>query len=187
MRTLCGFFVVLILFASCNRDNNHPGFAYLPDMYYSPAFKSYEPNPNFNDSTTMQLNVIGAISLSRSQYLYEKGDSARILAGLELYNPLENKPLNIENGKLLFKSLCVNCHGEKGDGRGNFITDRKYFYSPAKLNTNEIHETPIGEIYHVIVKGHGIMGPQGGHILTNERWQIAMYISTQLSTQTHIH
>ena len=40
----------VVLFISCDRHRNMPGWDFMPDMIYSQAFEAYTENPVFGDS-----------------------------------------------------------------------------------------------------------------------------------------
>ena len=46
--------ILSVLLNSCDRDNNHPGYAYYPDMTDSRAYESYSENPNFENGITLR-------------------------------------------------------------------------------------------------------------------------------------
>ncbi len=63
----------------------------------------------------------GGILASESGY-----ESAR----LDTINPLTMTPENaaglLKNGEQLYASMCMHCHGEKGDGNGTMIQSGAY-------------------------------------------------------------
>ncbi len=166
--------------SSCDRDNNHPGWDFFPDMAYSHAYETNSPNPNFKDGKTMRDPVKGTISRDFVPYPYQKTDQDRLLAGKELVNKLPYTPENIERGKVVYKAYCQICHGEAGDGKGFLFTSGKYPFPPASLINDKIKGTPDGEVYHVITVGFGIMGAYGTQIRPDDRWKTIMYIRKEL-------
>jgi len=66
------FFLAIIFLSSCDRDRNHPGHSYFPDMVDSRAYESYTANPNFADSLTARLPVKGTIPRGTIPYNIEK-------------------------------------------------------------------------------------------------------------------
>src|SRR5262245_8260631 len=97
------FPVVLLAFASCSNDPKDPGYEYMPDMYRSPSYETYSPNPVFKDSMTAQQPVAGTIargddiysSLDRMPYPYADNADGYEAAGRELKNPLEHSEANM--------------------------------------------------------------------------------------------
>ena len=83
MILVAGFFSI----TSCNHDRNHPGYAYMPDMYYSEASNAYSDNAVFRDSITNQMPVEGTVARGHMPYPYKaKSFDDQQAAGKELKN-----------------------------------------------------------------------------------------------------
>lgn len=165
---------------SCDRDNNHPGYDFFPDMAYSQAYETDTENPNFKDGKTMREPVIGTVSRDFIPYPYQKTDQDRLLAGKVIKNVMPYSRENIERGKAVYNAYCQICHGETGDGKGFLFTSGKYPYPPASLINAKMKATPDGEVYHVITVGFGIMGAYGSQVRPDDRWKTIMYIQREL-------
>ncbi len=175
--------VLIAFFGSCDRDRNTTGWEYFDDMTHSAAYETYTPNPNFADGKTMRNPVEGTIPRGFEPYPYQKTDDDRILAGKMLVNPLEVNEKNLARGKQEFSVFCMNCHGEKGDGKGYLFTSGLYPFPPANLLSAKVRNNPEGEIFHVITVGYGVMPKHGPQIRPEDRWKIAMYIKEVLHKQ----
>ena len=171
---------LILIFASCDRDRNNPGWQYFDDMAQSAAYETYTPNPNFADGKTMRNPVEGTIPLGYEPYLYEKNDTDRVEAGLALVNPYEPNAKNLERGKQVYAVYCTSCHGEKGDGKGYLYTSGKYPFPPKTLLSDKIKNAPAGEIYHVVAVGFGVMPQHGSQVRPEDRWKVAMYVKNVL-------
>lgn len=171
---------IMLSFTSCDRDNNHPGYDYFPDMFYSQAYETNSVNPNFRDHKTMREPVKGTVSRDFVVYPYQKTDEDRAKAGKELHNPMDYTNENLERGKKVYQSFCIHCHGPQGDGKGILYTSGKYPYPPASLVNDKMKNVPDGEIYHVITVGFGIMGAHGSQIRPEDRWKTVLYIRKEL-------
>ncbi len=174
--------MLAILFVSCNRDRNHPGWDFFPDMFYSQAYETGAENPVFEDGKTMRTPVEGTIPREMLPYYYSNTAEGMALAGKELVNPLQLNEKNLYGGKKVFATYCLMCHGEKGDGKGFLYTSGKYIYPPATLISGKMKNKPDGEIFHSITVGYGIMGAHGSQILPDERWEIVLYIREVLQS-----
>jgi mono/diheme cytochrome c family protein len=174
-------FITTLFLSGCNHSNNHPGYEYVPTMTYPKSFETYSVNPNFTDSATMRNPVAGTIPQEFIPYRFSKKNEERALAGEKIKNPLENTVQNQEEGKFLFESFCLQCHGEKGDGMGKLYTEKLYGYKPGILNGKKIQSAPDGEIFHVISLGYNLMGPHKTVLLPEERWKIVLYIKNGLN------
>ena len=175
--------VLIIVFGSCDRDRNTTGWEYFDDMAHSAAYETYSPNPNFADGKTMRNPVEGTIPLGYEAYPYVKSDEDRTRAGKELVNPMEPTVQNLERGKQVFAVYCLNCHGDKGDGKGFLFTSGKYPFPPKSLLSDKVKNNPIGEIYHVETVGFGVMPAHGKQLRPEDRWKVAMYVKEVLQKQ----
>lgn len=171
-----GFLLLFALFA-CDVDRNHSGYSYFPDMMHSRAYESYSENPNFSNGMTFRLPAEGSIPRGDLPFEFEKTEENRIWAGQNVFSPLES---DRSRGKQLYEIYCINCHGEKGDGKGFLYTSGKYPYPPKSLITDKMKQNPAGEIFHVISVGYGVMGAHGSMISQKDRWKIVEYIQKEL-------
>jgi len=167
-------------FISCDRDRNHPGHSYFPDMAESRAYESYTANPNFTDSITARLPVKGTIPRGTLPYTLEKSDENRAFAGENLTNPILINDENLKIGKEKYEIFCIYCHGEVGDGQGYLVTSGRYPYQAANLLSDKMEKAPDGEIFHVISVGWGIMGAHASQISQEDRWRITAYVKNKL-------
>jgi len=181
MNRLSMFFVVALLaVVSCDRTRSSTGWDYMPDMYYSNAYESYTPNPNFEDELTMRTPVEGTVPREMIPFSYDKTEEDLLAAAEALVNPLESSEANIRRGQEAYAIFCLSCHGPLGDGQGYLYTSERYPYPPANLISDEIKAHKDGEYYHAITVGYGIMGAHGGMILPEDRWKIILHIRNNL-------
>ncbi len=171
---------LLVVLASCDKNRNHPGYSYFPDMEQSQAYETYTDNPVWSDGKTNQLPPEGTVPREMIPYDFELTEVNRTWAGQELENPYHQEAEIVERGKELFGIYCINCHGDKGDGQGFLYTSGKYPYPPASLLSDKIRTNPDGEIFHVITTGYGMMGSHAAQVLPDDRWKIITYIRQEL-------
>jgi len=179
-RKILACFVILLALVSCDRTRTSTGWDYMPDMYYSNAYESYTPNPNFGDNMTMRTPVEGTVSRGMVPFEWEKTDEDRIAAGEALTNPLEASSHNLARGLEAYDIFCKSCHGPEGDGQGHLFTSQRYPYPPASLINEQARALKDGEIYHSITVGYGIMGAHGAMIVPEDRWSIILHIRNTL-------
>ncbi|MFT5748953.1 MAG: mono/diheme cytochrome c family protein [Ancylomarina sp.] len=177
------FFILLISLTACDKDRNHPGHSYFPDMVNSRAYESYSANPNFADSSTARLPVMGTIPRGIIPYSAEKSDENRALAGKDLNNPTIINDENLKIGKEKYEVFCIYCHGEIGNGQGFLVTSGRYPYKAADLLSDKMKNAPDGEIFHVISVGWGVMGAHASQISQEDRWRIAAYVKNKLQKE----
>jgi mono/diheme cytochrome c family protein len=175
-----GAVIAGIAFGGCDRNRNHPGWDYFPDMFYSTAYETYTPNPNFADGKTMREPVKGTVSREMTSFAYSLEEGERIRAGRELVNPLKPSEEILAEGKHSYTVFCAGCHGADGNGTGKLYTSGLYPLQPRSL-VNEVGKNlKDGEIYHSITLGFGSMGPHGSQIKPENRWKIISYIREDL-------
>jgi mono/diheme cytochrome c family protein len=171
---------IMFVMMSCNHKRNHPGYAYMPDMYYSEPYDAYTANPLFKDSLTMQVPVKGTIARGHyPAYPYKpKSADDQKRAGLELINPVPVSTEALAKGKEQYAIFCVSCHGEKGDGNGYLFASKRFPAQPTSLIGELVKNKPDGELYHVITLGtlSGLMGAHGSQISPENRWKIIQYV-----------
>jgi len=172
--------LILLALVSCDRTRSSTGWDYMPDMYYSNAYESYSPNPNFSDEMTMRLPVEGTVHRGMVPFAWESSAEDRIAAGEAMLNPMEPNEENLAIGKESYRIFCLSCHGPKGDGQGHLFTSNRYPYPPASLVNDQARALKDGEIYHSITVGYGIMGAHGGMIVPEDRWKIILHIRNDL-------
>ena len=172
--------LALLAVISCDRTRSSTGWDYMPDMYYSNAYESYTPNPNFEDNLTMRTPVEGTVPREMLPFAWENTEEDRLAAGESLVNPLESNEANLSRGSEAYEIFCLSCHGQAGDGLGHLYTSDRYPYPPADLISDQVKALKDGEIYHSITVGYGIMGAHGGMIRPDDRWKIILHIRENL-------
>ncbi|MHC1707001.1 MAG: cytochrome c [Bacteroidales bacterium] len=165
---------------SCDRTRNDKGYEYFPDMAHSLAYETYSPNKNFKNGVTQQPPPAGTINREIAPYPFPATDSGRALAARSLKNPFEPTQENLEAGKAKYEVFCMNCHGEKGDGKGWLFVSKRYAVPPSSYLSDKVMKMPEGEIYHVITSGFNTMGAHGSLVRPDDRWKIILYVQKVL-------
>lgn len=167
--------ITAIMGSSCDRDKNNPGYDYFPDMAYSRAYETYDPNPVFRDSQTLRLPVVGTISQEQELYPYERSEEG-MLKAVSLINPLSPDTAILARGKKVYETICLHCHGAGGDGQGILFTSGKYPFPPGNLLSEKVVNRTDGQMYHTITVGYGIMEPHAIIVQPDDRWKVILYI-----------
>jgi len=76
---------------SCKRNPQSPGLEYMPDMYRSVAYETYDVNPNLPDSMSAQVAPSNTIPRGFEPYPYPNTAEGYEAAGLNLKNPLHDR------------------------------------------------------------------------------------------------
>lgn len=168
--------LALLVITGCDRNRNHPGWDYFPDMFYSTAYETYTENPNFDDGKTMRTPVAGTIPRDHVPFEYTINAESRALAGAELNNPFKPDEANLFRGKEAYQIFCVGCHGPAGAGDGHLFNSGLYPMKPRPITGEGAAPLRDGEIYHTITLGFGSMGPHGSLVMPDDRWKIVLYI-----------
>jgi mono/diheme cytochrome c family protein len=174
-RTIFLLLFILII-SGCNRSRNNPGWDYFPDMFYSTAYETNSPNPNFIDGMTMRVPVNGTLPRGFTPFEYTIDAESRIKAGKELVNPISINDESLTRGKAVYTSFCTGCHGSEGDGNGQLYKSGLYPVKPRSLIAKSAVKLKDGEIYHSITLGFGAMGAHGSQIRPDDRWMQVTYI-----------
>lgn len=158
------FAVGFSLFAlGCSRQKSKPMLEYMPNMAHSPAVKAQE-RPMF-------LPALGTVPRDWEAYPYGVGDTLK--AAAELVNPLPATLDILQAGRKSFNTLCIVCHGAKGDGRGYIIPK---FPQPPSLLTDRVRDWPDGRIFHVISRGQQTMPSYAFQLDPAQRWAVVNYV-----------
>ena len=97
-------------------------------------------------------------------------------------NPLTDIKAGANEGKKLYTSNCVACHGAKGKGDGPAAASLKP--KPADHTSDAVQNETDGSLYWKISEGHTPM-PQYKSALTEEqRWELVSYIRTLAKSTT---
>ena len=168
--------IIAMILNSCNRDRNNPGWDYFPDMFYSTAYETFTPNPNFADSMTMRTPERGTVPRGFTPFEYTIDVESRSRAGDELINPLKMTEKVLSRGKEVYLTFCLGCHGTSGEGDGFLYSSGLYPVKPRPLSGDKANVLKDGEIYHTITLGFGSMGSHGSQIKPDDRWAVILYI-----------
>ena len=168
--------------SACNSGNlrRNPGKIYAPDMTYSRAYDAYTANPNFTDSQTSRLPVMGTVARGHSlpDHLVE-GDT---MAYKTFSTNVKFSDEELTEGKRLFNIYCAICHGTALDGNGPLYASGKFAAMPANLKGPNYVKMPVGQIYAAIKFGKNAMGSYASQIDAHQRWMIIAYIKQQQSS-----
>jgi mono/diheme cytochrome c family protein len=149
----------------------------MPDMARDPAYKAFAPNPATHDGLTLQRPVAGTIARNYQPFHYGSGEGEAARAGAELRNPYRPATQTLAEGRALFETYCLVCHGESGKGDGP-IADK--IPHPPSFISARVLQFPQGRIFHVITMGTTKMPAYATQLSASERWKIVTYVHTSL-------
>jgi mono/diheme cytochrome c family protein len=167
--------------AGCGASGNERAREYMPDMARGPAYKAFAPNPATRSGLTLQAPVPGTIARGHRafQIHYGPGEEEAARAGRELTNPLPLSPATIEDGRGLYQTYCLVCHGANGKGDGPLVVAGKIPTPPA-YSSERVAVFPPGRIFHVVTMGTQKMPSYAALLTPDERWKVIAYVSNTL-------
>lgn len=175
MRNLTKIMIIggTLLLASCF-NKREPNYRFMPNMYESVAYETYQQANVFPNQMEAQQPVENTISRGHMPYQYENTQQGYQLAKSELKNPLQENASeqDLKQGEQLYNIYCAVCHGEKGDGKG-ILVEREKFLGVPNYKDRDITQ---GSIYHVIYYGINSMGSYVNQLNEKERWQVSLYV-----------
>lgn len=169
-------FITGLLILSCDRNRHSRGYDFIPDMVYSQAYETYSENPNFRDSITMRLPVMGTVPRGIIPFRYTIDSLSRARAGVELVNPFLPTDEVLARGKEVYTTFCIICHGPQGKGDGHLFVSGWYPLQPRAISAEPTVSLKDGEIYHTITLGFASMGAYGDQIRPDDRWKTVLYV-----------
>lgn len=159
-------FITIGLFSiSCTKNPSEKGIEIFPDMVHSVAYEAY--------AHQMLEAPKGSISLNYKPFHFGNSPAEAERAGKELINPIEKTPASIARGRVLYTNTCQVCHGDTGKGDGPLIPK---FPNPPSFTSQAIKKYADGRIYHVIVKGFGMMPSHAAQLNDEDRWNVVNFI-----------
>jgi mono/diheme cytochrome c family protein len=162
---------------ACGDNSQKRAFEYMPDMARDPAYKAFAPNPATRDGLTLQSPVAGTIPRGYLPFHYGPGDPEAARAGRDLRNPYHPTPQTLQEGRALYQTYCLVCHGKNGKGDGP-VADK--IPHPPSYTSDRVLQFPPGRLFHVITLGSGKMRPYAAQLSADERWKVVTYVRTSL-------
>ena len=185
-------FVSISVLVICGAHGDDPGHAYMPDMYYSRAYETY----NYNDVggeydslarrgiTYNGLPVPGTVARGDMLSYHLTSDSTGMKAADALKNPLDTLAVTkggMVEAERLFLVNCGICHGTALDGNGPLYNNGNgpYPVQPRALNGAYAKALTDGHIFHVITYGIRTMGSYASQLRPEQRWWVIKYIRSK--------
>jgi mono/diheme cytochrome c family protein len=139
-------------------------------------------------AATITLALIAVVYAGGRYWLPHMGGMGRHHQGMfgvmpsaysGLHNPLAPNQENLHQGKQIYRTNCLSCHGERGEGNGPAATG----LNPPPANLSWLMRMPMAAddyLFWRISEGgqkQNTAMPPFGHLLSNkERWQLIHYL-----------
>lgn len=173
--------------SSCIKQEQSPGYEYMPDMYRSPAVEAYvdygEVRDTIRDPYNMTISarkpVEGTVpmtgdAMNDMPYLIPNTQEGYQLSGEVLKSPYPQTEEYINMGLAVYTNFCVQCHGTEGLGNGPVVENGGH---PAPQAYNgPLKELPEGKMFHTLTYGKGTMGSHASQLTKAERWKVIAYV-----------
>ncbi len=174
------------VFAGCGAGKD-PGYAYMPDMYYSVANETYASTDALRNAGVHynRLPVAGTVSRDEDlRFVYPyKHDSVGYAMSANIKNPLDTMDVAIDmkEAERLYLVHCGICHGAKLDGNGPLFNSGEGPYSAAPKNFMDpaVIALADGTMYHSITYGIRAMGSYASQLTPRQRWEVIAYIRSK--------
>lgn len=131
-------------------------FEVLADMAHSPAYESFDANPNFKDGKTLREPVPGTV----------------VYASLGGQRPVGAQAL--ARGEVVYRNFCQVCHGAAGKGDGT-VAQRGFPTPPSLLATNARKLTDE-QIFAILTNGRNNMPSYAAQVDRDDRWRAVRFV-----------
>lgn len=163
-RLLASYAIIGYAAIGCRFDGTGTKMQWAPDMADAPTVKSQE---SYMDPP------VGSVAMSANFYKANAEESESSVAMPEdMVADADGKFL--AQGKQLFDTFCIPCHGADGKGKGSVGPA----IAPPDI-TSEIYKKRLdGFFFYRITFGTSVMPGYGHAISANERWMIVKHLRT---------
>jgi mono/diheme cytochrome c family protein len=93
-------------------------------------------------------------------------------------NPVKPTAESQAFAKKMFGYDCAECHGEKGDGKGELAADMKPPLKDWTSDDTVLKSISDQQMYDLIVKGKGAMLGEGERLKPDQVWNLVIYTRT---------
>jgi mono/diheme cytochrome c family protein len=170
------FLLGMVVFQSC-KDEQSPGYEYMPNMYRSPSLETYGEYVVTGDTfPTYRQPVENTIPQGFMPYPYPNTAEGYAAAGENLKNPIPFSEDILAEGKAIYTKMCIQCHGKAGKGDGTVASNPRWPGPPPAYDSPALKDLPEGKIFHSIHFGKGLMGAHNSLITQEDRWKLVHYV-----------
>ncbi len=169
LRSVAAALILLGAFSSCSRQTESTIWQYMPHMANTPILKAMRGYDGFSNGSSMLMPPDHSIARGHRPYHIESVEEAERV----LVNPLPRNAAVVAQGRKIFNTYCIACHGDRGYGDGPIVNP---FPIPKSLQSEDMLKWKDGRIFHVITKGQGVMPSYAQQIQPEDRWAVIHYV-----------
>ncbi len=108
---------------------------------------------------------------------FAAGNWIALAKAKKLKNPVAPTPATLAEGKQVYGQHCENCHGEKGDGKGQKAAELST--APTDFtDARKMSDVTDGEFFWQITKGRQPMPAFEDKLTPDQRWESVDFIRT---------
>lgn len=163
--------VLLIFVTACNKKSR-PNYQYMPNMYESVGYETYQESDAFSNGVEAQLPAKGSIPRGYTPFDVDNTNEGYLYAKENVKSILDSTQVDLAQGKALYDIYCGICHGNKGKGQGKLVKREKILGVPSYGD----RDITSGSTYHTIYYGKNAMGSYANQLNEEERWQVVAYV-----------
>ena len=130
----------------------------------------------------------GTIARGHRPFHYGPGEEEAARAGRELANPLPPTAATLEDGRGLYQTYCLVCHGAQRQGRRPAVVAGKIPTPPA-YTSDRVAPFPPGRLFHVVTMARAgqKMPSYAAQLTPGERWKVVTYVSRSAAEERARH
>jgi mono/diheme cytochrome c family protein len=157
---------LLLLGAACDEDAINPMAARQPRV------GAYSPSDFYSDGMGMRHPPVGTVPRQRIT------GSSMMTTGRDGNVYATTFPVRIDDpmlrvGQKRYNIICATCHGPLGDG-DSIVARQMALRPPPSLML--FTDRPVGYLFEVISRGHGLMASYAAELPVPERWAVVAYV-----------
>jgi mono/diheme cytochrome c family protein len=181
MKTLAAVALALVV-AGCRTEQTIVApDPHLERMVDQPKAMPYGEAPLLPDGMTMQQPPDGTLSVDAvaasevttglTEDAHPGGESSRYATRVPI--PIDRALL--ETGRARFETICAACHGILGDGT-SVVATHMALRKPPSLLVPPASTDEVGEQFHTVVHGYGLMPSYRVQLSDREAWAVVAYL-----------
>jgi mono/diheme cytochrome c family protein len=147
---------------------------HLERMIDQPKAMPYGASPVLPHGMTMQPPPEGTLPVDATpaSTLVDTGAVGGVYATRV---PIHVDRALLETGRARFEVLCAACHGILGDGV-SVVAAHMALRRPPSLLLPPASTDPVGEVFHTILHGYGLMPSYGAQLSDRDAWAVVAYL-----------